>query len=92
MEVHRQRIQDAIRGCSRARYNLVEIQKQMADLVADHDEEREVTFAFKDLFRNNVARTEAELASDRMRFTLTPKDRKQKSVIFGSVDEDGPLR
>lgn len=92
MEVHRQRIQDAIRGCSRARYNLVEIQKQMADLVADHDEEREVTFAFKDLFRNNVARTEAELASDRGRFTLTPKARKQKSVIFGSVDEDGPLR
>lgn len=92
MEVHRQRIQDAIRGCSRARYNLVEIQKQMADLVADHDEEREVTFAFKDLFRNNVARTEAEqLASDRGRFTLTPKDRKQKAVIFGSVDEDGPL-
>eukprot|EP00434_Breviolum_minutum_P018699 symbB.v1.2.016501.t1/scaffold1255.1/size128691/3 len=91
MEVHRQRIQDAIKGCSRARYNLVEIQKQMADLVADPDE-KEVTIAFKDLFRSNLAKVEVEETARAPRFSLMPKPRRGKSVmIFDGVDEDGPL-
>ncbi|CAE7662969.1 unnamed protein product, partial [Symbiodinium sp. CCMP2456] len=58
LEVHRQRIQNAIRGCSRARFNLVEIQKQMAGLVKDNTE---VSSALQGIFRNKLQfRTEAQ--------------------------------
>jgi len=51
LEVHRQRIQNAIRGCSRARFNLVEIHKQMAGLVA---EKAEVNNAIRGMFQNHL--------------------------------------
>ncbi|CAE7879273.1 unnamed protein product [Symbiodinium microadriaticum] len=60
LEVHRQRIQNAIRGCSRARFNLVEIQKQMAGLVKD---DTEVSSALQGIFRNKL-QFRSEIQSD----------------------------
>lgn len=49
MEGHRQRIQEAIKGCSKARLDLVEMQRKMAGLAPQESEAKQVMRFLKDL-------------------------------------------
>eukprot|EP00930_Biecheleria_cincta_P003321 TRINITY_DN104249_c0_g1_i1.p1 TRINITY_DN104249_c0_g1~~TRINITY_DN104249_c0_g1_i1.p1 ORF type:complete len:365 (-),score=91.53 TRINITY_DN104249_c0_g1_i1:177-1271(-) len=49
MEGHRQRIQDAIKGCSKARLDLVEMQRKMAGLAPQETEAKRAMNFLKDL-------------------------------------------
>jgi len=99
MEGHRQRIHEAIKGCSKARLDLVEMQRKMAGLAPqEHPEAKHVMRMFKDLRGPGGGKQNMDLMAkpsvhsnslpalpEARERTLLPKAVKRKSASNRSV-------
>eukprot|EP00931_Biecheleriopsis_adriatica_P089645 TRINITY_DN63736_c0_g1_i1.p1 TRINITY_DN63736_c0_g1~~TRINITY_DN63736_c0_g1_i1.p1 ORF type:complete len:502 (+),score=94.35 TRINITY_DN63736_c0_g1_i1:74-1507(+) len=80
-EGHRQRIQEAIKGCSKARFDLIEMQRQMAVLNPEDVNNCQVAVAMKSLFRKNVPQEQA----DELKPSIAVRALKDTSTLTKSV-------